>query len=333
MDILKEAKRPSTRTSYAYKWKRFCFWCKSKNYDPTTCKEYVILPYLLHLAQSGLYVHSIKVHLVAVTAYRKCPSQTSFFQIPVIKDFLEGLKKVFPPVRLPSPSWDLNVVLSRLMKEPFEPIHKASLQHLSWKAAFLVAITSARRVSEIQALCCQEPYTVFHAAKVVMRPHPKFLPKVISDFHVNQTITLPTLFQNPSSPAERSLHSLYVRRVLKFYLDKTKDIRRSDQLFINYGSVRTGLATSKQSISRWIVSCIQLCYQKANKTLGGKPKAHSTRGKAATTALLRNVPIAEICKAATWKSVHTFAKHYCLDTDTRADAQVGQALLRNLFAQ
>ncbi|KAJ1214048.1 hypothetical protein NDU88_001676, partial [Pleurodeles waltl] len=53
-----------------------------------------------------------------------------------------------------------------------------------------------------------EPYTVFHSAKVVMRTHPKFLPKVVSDFHVNQTISLPTFFQNPATPAERTLHSL-----------------------------------------------------------------------------------------------------------------------------
>ena len=152
------------------------------------------------------------------------------------------------------------------------------------------------------------------------------------DFHVNQTISLPTFFQNPSTPAERTLQSLDVRRVLKFYLDKTKNIRQSDQLFINYGPVRTGLATSKQSISRWIVSCILLCYHKVGKSLSSRPRAHSTRGRAATTALLRNVPIPEICKAATWRSVHTLTSLYCLNSDARADTQVGQASLKNLFA-
>ncbi|KAJ1178964.1 hypothetical protein NDU88_004203 [Pleurodeles waltl] len=166
MEILREAKRPSTRSAYASKWKRFCIWCLHNNIDPVSCGEQSILPYLLSLAKSGLQLSSIKVHLAAITAYRKSPSQTSFFRIPIIKDFLEGLKKVFPPIRKPSPPWELNVVLSRLMLPPFEPIHKASLQHLTWKAAFLVAITSARRVSEIQALCAQEPYTVFHSAKV-----------------------------------------------------------------------------------------------------------------------------------------------------------------------
>lgn len=222
-------------------------------------------------------------------------------------------------------------MLSKLMGSPFEPIHKASLQHLSWKAAFLVAITSARRVSEIQALCANEPYTVFHLNRVVMRTRPSFLPKVVSDFHVNQAISLPTFFPNPSTPAERALHSLDLRRFLKCYLDRSRPMRKSDQLFVNYGQIRAGYAASKQSISRWIVSCIRLVYQLAQKPLASTPKAHSTRGKATTAAFLRNVPIAEICRAATWRSVHTFTRHYCLDSETRADTQVGQASLRNLF--
>lgn len=194
-----------------------------------------------------------------------------------------------------------------------------------------MAITSARRVSEIQALCSSEPYLVFHANRVVLRTHPRFLPKVVSEFHINQSITLPTFFPNPSSPAERSLHSLDLKRVLKFYIDKSKTVRQTDQLFVNYGPLNTGLPASKRSIARWIVSCITLAYQLAHRPLPGKPKAHSTRGKAATIAMLHNVPIQDICKAATWRSIHTFTRHYCLDSDSQADARFGQASLRNLF--
>lgn len=331
MYILKEAKRPSTRASYAFKWKRFYLWCARNHFDPTKGQAEVILPYLLHLARAGLKYSSIRVHLAAITAYRKSPAQPSFFQMQVVKGFLQGLKKVYPPVRPPSPPWELNLVLSRLMAPPFEPIHKATLPHLSWKTAFLVAITSARRISEIQALCTKQPYTVFHHNRVVLRTHPSFLPKVVSDFHINQTISLPSFFPNPSSPAERSLHSLDLKRILKFYLDKTKGLRKSDQLFVNYGAMRTGYPASKRSIARWIVSCIKMAYQLANRPLLLSPKAHSTRGKAATVAFLQDVPLSEICKAATWSSVHTFTQHYCLESDSRADTQVGQASLRNLF--
>lgn len=74
MSILRESKRPSTRHSYSFKWKRFYLWCIRNGFQPTKCQEAVILPYLLHLANSGLKFNSIKVHLAAITAYRKAPN-------------------------------------------------------------------------------------------------------------------------------------------------------------------------------------------------------------------------------------------------------------------
>ena len=57
------------------------------------------------------------------------------------------------------PSWDLDVVLGALNSPPFEPLGGADLKWLSIKTAFLLAVTSARRVSELHALsvhddCC-----------------------------------------------------------------------------------------------------------------------------------------------------------------------------------
>ena len=90
--------------------------------------------------------------------------------------------------------WDLNLVFSVLQKLPFEPLHHASLSLLTKKLIFLVAISSARRVSELAALLCKEPYMIIHDDRVVLRPHPTFLPKVVSEFHLNQDIVLSSFF-------------------------------------------------------------------------------------------------------------------------------------------
>lgn len=50
------------------------------------------------------------------------------------------------------PTWDLAIVLRALTKEPFEPMATISLKLLSIKTLFLVAVTSARRLSEFGAL-------------------------------------------------------------------------------------------------------------------------------------------------------------------------------------
>lgn len=57
--------------------------------------------------------------------------------------------------------------------------------------AFLVAITSARRVSELRALMSEPPYTVFYKDKVQLKPNPAFLPNVVSQFYINQDSFLP----------------------------------------------------------------------------------------------------------------------------------------------
>lgn len=84
------------------------------------------------------------------------------------------------------------------------------------KAAFSVApITSDQRVGEIQALRTGPLYTVFHKDKVTLRPHPKFLPKVVSEFHVNESTDLPVSFPKSHSTSEDAkLHTLDVVRGL-----------------------------------------------------------------------------------------------------------------------
>ncbi|ETE67099.1 hypothetical protein L345_07119, partial [Ophiophagus hannah] len=56
------------------------------------------------------------------------------------------------PTTLQFPSWDLQRALQALTRPPFEPLRSVSLHMLSIEVVFLVAITSARRVSELAAL-------------------------------------------------------------------------------------------------------------------------------------------------------------------------------------
>ena len=86
--------------------------------------------------------------------------------------------------------------------------------------------------------------------------------------------------------------------------------RRSNQLFICYGSQAEGKALSKDRLSKWIVEAITLAYS----TLGGAPpqglRTHSNRGVAASWALLQGVSVEDICATASWT---TFVRFYSLD--------------------
>lgn len=124
---------------------------------------------------------------------------------------------------------------TKLMGPHFEPRATCSLFRLSMKVIFLVAITSARRVGELQALVSKPPYTIFFRDKVFFWPHPKFLSKVVSEFHMNQAIYLLTFFSKPhSSKEEEKLHTLDVTRALAFYLEESRTFRSSSELFVTF---------------------------------------------------------------------------------------------------
>ena len=54
--------------------------------------------------------------------------------------------------------WDLGIVLEALSKTPFEPLREAFLKHLTLKTVFLLAMASARRRNELQALVFDPQY-------------------------------------------------------------------------------------------------------------------------------------------------------------------------------
>lgn len=94
-----------------------------------------VLEYLLHLREQGLATASLRVHLAAIAAFHPGEGQRSIFANPMVKRFLKGIDRMMPYERPPVSPWDLNLVLTALMKLPFEPLASCSLKHLSYKVA------------------------------------------------------------------------------------------------------------------------------------------------------------------------------------------------------
>jgi hypothetical protein len=85
---------------------------------------------------------------------------------------MKGVLNKRPPSRTLLPSWSLSIVLKFLQGFPFIPIDKSSLEAIALKTVFLVAITTARRVSELSALGRNPPYS--RVERVVYEPFPDF---------------------------------------------------------------------------------------------------------------------------------------------------------------
>ena len=74
---------------------------------------------------------------------------------------------------------------------PFEPLETVDIKFVSLKTALLLALTSAKRVGDMQALSVS-PSCQFSIAgdRVVMRPNAAYTPKVVVTPFCNQVIEL-----------------------------------------------------------------------------------------------------------------------------------------------
>ncbi|XP_067319607.1 uncharacterized protein [Anolis sagrei] len=332
LKFIEAAHRSSTRRSYLYKWTRYTKYCTGRQLEPTEAPVSVILEFLVSLLEAGLSHSSLKCYLAAISWFRRKKGYPSCFSDPMVKTFMRGVANVRPSVAPVTPGWSLDIVLSRLVRPPFEPMATIDLSYLSWKTAFLVAITTARRASELNALRVDPPYMRFHREKAVLRTDVAFLPKVSSRFHMSQDIVLPAFYQNPTSPIEKNLHSLDVRRALAFYVDRTSSFRKTPRLFVQYRTDTQGMQLSSQRLSGWIVSLIKLCYRLAGKELPQQVKGHSTRSMSTSAAFLKGVSLDAICRAAIWSSPLSFVTHYKLDVVSRKDTEFGRAVLFSAVA-
>lgn len=75
------------------------------------------------------------------------------------------------------------------------------------------------------------------------------------------------------------------------------------------------------------LACIHLSYQLHYLQPPTAIRAHSTFSLSISIAFLNDVPIANICKVATWAWIDTFACHYAITNDTTADTLLGHAVL------
>ncbi|XP_067221487.1 uncharacterized protein [Chanodichthys erythropterus] len=310
---IQNARASSTRSLYECKWGVFERWCATKREIPFQCSVAVVLSFLQDLIDQRKAFSTIKVFLAAISACHIGFDNKTVGQHPLVCRFMKGARRVLPVSKPLSPSWDLGLVLDALSMSPFEPLDKVDFKILSFKTALLLALASAKRVSEIHAFSVHSACMQFMPgdAGVVLKPNPAFMPKILGAII---PLELRAFHPPPfASSEQQKLNALCPVRALRIYTQRTRGFRESDQLFVSWTKPRTGKPITKQRLSHWIVEAISLAY--SSKGLVSPPglRAHSTRGMSTSWALFKGVTIQDICEAASWSSPHTFARFYKLD--------------------
>ena len=143
--------RSSTRTIYKSKWALFEKWCRENSVDFSTPSVKQISDFFMYLYQD----------------LNRCPSTFDGYRTAIVDTLGPTAQHVAHNADLPRllssfhrdrpkssrnlPKWNLSVVLNELTKAPFEPMKDTDLKHLTLKTAFLLALASGKRRSEINA--------------------------------------------------------------------------------------------------------------------------------------------------------------------------------------
>ena len=146
------SRRPSSRKAYQLKWQVYRSWCHSHGHSVSRPSLSKVADFLFWLRSSkNLSVSSIKGYRSRLSAAFRfhLPSLSTH---PVLCDLLRSFCLESAERQLRPPVWDLSLVLRYLNTSAFEPLSVAPLRALTQKVLFLLALASAKRVGELQAL-------------------------------------------------------------------------------------------------------------------------------------------------------------------------------------
>ena len=314
---IEASQRGSTRSVYEAKWTIFTKWCLSNQVDVRAPPLKAIADFLLYLFQDK------KLQPGTIDGYRSAiADKLGNVPINVSKDenltcLLDSFHRDRPKGRRGIPSWNLSLVLHQLTKPPFEPLKEASLKHLTFKTVFLLALGSSKRRSEIHAWLHKNIRHQSDWSKVSLYPSPSFLSKNQLAKEGPDSVA-PVVIPALAPSLDKSLkgdRSLCPVRALRYYLDRTSDLRHNKELvFVAFKKVfdkDISLATLSSWIKQTVILCYELSDQKALTV--HQVKAHDVSAFAASKAFQSGISLEQILSACHWKSHNTFTQFYLKD--------------------
>lgn len=308
--FLAHDKRHSTSVHYQHKWKVYRRWCKERGHTVSKPTVQKIAQFLVHLRRecnlSTSTIKGYKAMLNGVFAYRGLDLNRELVLSRIVRACSLQPRRMARDLR---PPWNLDVVLRHLSGAPFEPLRLASSRDLTRKTVFLLALATAQRVGEIQALSSRVSW---QGPDLMVCYLPEFIAK--TDTGVYST---PREFRIKSLSSvvnpEDEEHLLCPVRALSHYLQRTKSETRPRNLLLSVR--RASLPMSKAAISFFLRDIIKEAHATIPDVICPeiKVKAHDIRGMAASMLLWKNCSIPSILKAARWRTHSVFANHYLKD--------------------
>ena len=265
-DRIAAPQRSSTRTIYKSKWALFEKWCRENSLDFSTPSVKQISDFFMYLYQD------LNRRPSTIEGYRTAivdtlgPTAHHIAHNADLHRLLSSFHRDCPKSSRNLPKWNLSVVLNELTKAPFEPMKDTDLKHLTLKTAFLLALASFGH-SKIHAWFANKVSNLGQWENVALFPSSDFIAKnqlVREGSQSVSPVTIPALttIVDRQFKEDRTLCPV---RALRYYLDRTKDLRGSRSLlFISFKKGHTS-DIRPATLSSWLKQTILLCYKQADQ--------------------------------------------------------------------
>ena len=299
--LLSKSWRKGTQKDYRSKFRQFNSWCVEHKTDTYSASLVNCAEFLTFLYEKGLKYRTINGYRSMLSSVLAPNGNIPVGQHPHIIRLLKGIFNERPPLKRLVPEWDLLVILGCLKEKPFETLKDASLKFLTWKTCFLVAITTFRRCSDLQALQLGEGLVNVQKQGVTFIR--TGLSKSDRPSHMGRNIFVPHLEKDKKLDPKRAL-TYYLKATEQFRNQKGKDIVK---LFLAINKPHQPV--SSITLSRWLISFIKYCYKKLKKS-HGKITGHSTRSVGLSWALFKGASLQQVMENADWSRETTFTRHY-----------------------
>ena len=181
----------------------------------------------------------------------------------------------------------------------------------------MLVLASGKYRSEIHAWFANKVSNLGQWEKVALFPSSDFIAKNQLAREGSQSVSLVTI-PALTTIVDRQFkedRTLCPMRALRYYLDRTKDLRGSRSLlFISFKKEHTS-DIRPATLSSWLKQTILLCYKQADQQALDlvQVKAHDIRAFAASKAFYGGVSVDQIMQACPWKAHNTFTNFYLKD--------------------
>ena len=225
--------RSSTRTIYKSKWALFEKWCRENSVDFSTPSMKQVSDFFMYLYQDLNRCPS------TIDGYRTTivdtlgPAGHHMSQSSDLHRLLSSFHRDRPKSSRNLPKWNLSVVLNELTKAPFEPMKGYRPQTSYSQNCFLASFG----LQQIHAWVANQVSNLGQWEKVALFPSSDFIAKNQLAREGSQSVspaTIPALttIGDRQFKEDRTLCPV---RALRYYLDRTKDLRGSRSLhFISF---------------------------------------------------------------------------------------------------